>query len=219
MRPTPEYVLAKFTEFNNQFFEGKLPPLPIKVGMARGRFGSFSWRKKKGESLQCCLRISARFDLPEEECENTIIHEMIHYYILITGMGDSSAHGPHFKLIMDNINRISGRHITISYRPTEAEQKTDELARPNYICVTSLERGELGITVCAKTRIFTINASFKSSSAVRQVSWYWSSSPWFGRYPRVRIPKIYPLAREDFERAFADAIPCEIKGKVFRICR
>lgn len=217
MRPTLEYVQTKFDEFNKLYFEGRLQPVPIAISMARGRLGCFSWRRDQAGKLYCSLRISARFDLSENHLENIIIHEMIHYYLLASNADDKVPHGPNFQKIMAEINRKSGRNITISYKATETEHASGLISEPAYICVTNLEGGELGITVCAKTRVFSINRAFKEAPLVKKLNWYWSTSPWFGRFPRVRTPKIYPLSQEEFSREFVSATPCEVVGKMFRV--
>lgn len=56
-------------------------------------------------------------DLPEELVEDTILHEMIHYYIAFNQWRDTSTHGQLFRREMKRINEKGGRHISISYRP------------------------------------------------------------------------------------------------------
>ena len=56
-------------------------------------------------------------DLPEELVEDTILHEMIHYYIAFNHWSDTSTHGQLFRREMKRINEKGGRHISISYRP------------------------------------------------------------------------------------------------------
>ena len=69
---------------------------------------------EKEEHYDFRLRINTRIDLPEEEIEDTIIHEMIHYFIEVNKMEDSSAHGPLFLHMMNTINEKFGRHLTVS---------------------------------------------------------------------------------------------------------
>ena len=48
------------------------------------------------------LRINKRIDLPEQEIEDIIIHEMIHYHIAYNGIKDTSTHG---RVFMNKISR------------------------------------------------------------------------------------------------------------------
>ena len=84
MNITIPYVKQKFEEFNQQMFAGKLPMLPIRLSDAKTFLGVCTYKKRKGkdgklEKYDFTLRINTRIDLLEEEVEDTIIHEMIHY--------------------------------------------------------------------------------------------------------------------------------------------
>lgn len=74
------------------------------------------------------LRINTRFDLPEDLLQDTILHEMIHYYIAVNHLRDTSTHGQLFRREMKRINEQGNRHITISYRLTKLLQ-LKELSR------------------------------------------------------------------------------------------
>ena len=93
MIPTIPYIEAKFDEFNKLMFGGELKRIPIVLGSATRVVGAFSckvrrnfWGKKEYFDLK--LRFSKKFDLPENELEDVIIHEMIHYYIHFKNLKD-----------------------------------------------------------------------------------------------------------------------------------
>ena len=67
------------------------------------------------------LRINTRADLPEELVEDTILHEMIHYFIAVNQLHDTRTHGQIFRREMKRINEMGGRHISISYRPNSEQ--------------------------------------------------------------------------------------------------
>lgn len=127
MIPTIEYIQVRFDEFNVLFFNGSLPPLPIKLSNARSFLGKLCYKKQRrwlfGEyyNSNFVLRINTRMDLPQELVDDTILHEMIHYYIAVNQLRDARTHGPLFRREMKRINETGGRHISISYRPN-AEQ-------------------------------------------------------------------------------------------------
>lgn len=125
MIATIPYIEAKFDEFNKLIFGGELPRIPIALGSATRVVGAFSckvrrnfWGKKEYSDLK--LRFSKKFDLPENELEDVIIHEMIHYYIHFKNLKDKSAHGPLFKNLMNQINKNFSRKISIRYRGSSA---------------------------------------------------------------------------------------------------
>ncbi len=221
MRPSLDYVKLKFEEFNLLCFDGSLPPIPLRLSNARSSLGQFVHPARYPANLprgkgECYLRISVRFDLPEKEVEDTIIHEMIHYYIWYHRLKDTSAHGPVFRRIMEDINRRHGRNLSVSHRLQEEERQSDRHNRSNYIVVTRWQDGKLGITICAKTRLFDIHRALASHPQVIGMLWFWSRSPWFNRFPVSRSVKVYGLTEEEFAREFANATPCECDGKEFR---
>ena len=90
-----QYVRDKFYEYNELMFEGKLPPVPIKIGNSKGRLGTcfYTVLRRPGQKPVNAffhLRFSSAFDLPEEEWEDTIIHELIHYYLAFFEMNDKT---------------------------------------------------------------------------------------------------------------------------------
>ena len=98
MIATHEYVKDKFGEFNRLIFGGKLPLLPICMSNARTFLGACTFKRKRnwlGKTVlyDFKLKISTRFDLPEKELEDTIVHEMIHYYIAVNKLKDTSTNG------------------------------------------------------------------------------------------------------------------------------
>ena len=109
MKATVEYIEKKFEEFNRQMFAGKLPKLPIELSNAKTFLGQCAFKKRltvfgKVKLYDFRMRISTRFDLTEREIEDTIIHEMIHYYIGVNNLKDTSAHGQLFRQMMNSIN-------------------------------------------------------------------------------------------------------------------
>jgi len=129
MTPTIDYIQARFDEYNARFFGGTLPPIPIKLSNAKGFLGKVTFvRRKRGlfwgyRNENFTLRINARIDLPEELINDTVLHEMIHYYIAVNQWTDTSAHGQLFRREMARINADGQHHITISYHPSEEERK------------------------------------------------------------------------------------------------
>ena len=91
MIPTVGYLEERFDTFNAMCFGGALPRIPIKLSKARGFVGRLQyrvkrdWRRRVVGREDFVLRISTRFDLPEAEVEDTLIHEMIHLWIAWKG--------------------------------------------------------------------------------------------------------------------------------------
>ena len=102
MIATIDYLERKFDEFNHTIFEGRLKTLPLRLSSARTFLGQLRYRRKrrfwggwKYDNFQ--LVISTAKEMNEQLLEDTIIHEMIHYYILSNQLQDTSAHGKLFR--------------------------------------------------------------------------------------------------------------------------
>ena len=127
MIPTVSHIQSRFYEYNVRFFGGTLPPVPIKLSHARTFLGKLTFTKHRSWLFgptryeNFVLRINARIDLPEDLIEDTILHEMIHYYIAVNHLRDTSAHGRLFRHEMKRINAEGNRRITISYRFTKEQ--------------------------------------------------------------------------------------------------
>jgi len=204
MKATVEYVQRKFTEFNDLCFGGSLPAVPIRLSNAKTFMGKLAYKRRrtlfgKVEAYDYQLRINTRIDMSEAELEDTIIHEMIHYYILVNGIKDSSSHGKVFRSMMAQINSKHGRHITISHKLSEA-QKVEAAGAPrwNLIALVYFKDGRMGFKVLPKTQR-ALNIYKRSMSRVREVSkveFYWSKDTFFNNYPRSTALKVY-FATED----------------------
>ena len=81
MIPTQEYLEERFDTFNRMCFDGALPRIPIRLSRAHTFLGRLQykpvrdWRGRIVRKEDFVLRISTRFDLPEAEVEDTLIHE------------------------------------------------------------------------------------------------------------------------------------------------
>ncbi|MGN1236467.1 MAG: SprT-like domain-containing protein, partial [Bacteroidaceae bacterium] len=122
------FAEKKFDEFNRLIFGGGLPRVPIELCDVKSFFGECVCRKRRVSlgRIECYdyrLRFNRRADLPERDLEDVIIHEMIHYYIGINNLRDTSAHGPLFRSLMNKINERFGRHVTVSRKIAEADKE------------------------------------------------------------------------------------------------
>ena len=213
--PDLPFIQRTYDNFNSLCFEGALPPIPFRLTRARSFLGKVAYKVRRGifsgpKITDCCMRISTSFDLPEDEWEDVIIHEMIHYYILVNGIRDTSAHGVVFRKMMDDINSKYGRHITVRHRSCAAPRQ--EEYRANLLCVTQLQDGSWGITSCAKTRVSEIHRGLPKYYRLRSLEWYGSIDPFFNRYPRSIKPRIYKITRAELDEHLKDSTPLKCDG-------
>lgn len=200
MKATIPYVERKFKEFNQLCFAGKLPELPIELSDAKTFLGQcvYRGRKKKDGTIEYYdfrLRINTRIDLPEDIVEDTIIHEMIHYFIGLNHLEDVSSHGPVFQHLMNSINEKYGRHIMVKHKSTEEqiEEAIDKKARWHVVAVVTMKDGKTGIKVIPRIvqRITVYRRGMLHSPGVMSAEFYLSNDPFFNRYPNSAALNVY----------------------------
>ena len=192
MRATLEYIKQKFDEYNNLMFEGKLKPLPFKLSNAKSFLGAVFFQREKNPDdtwyyYGFVFKISTVMDLPEDVVEDTIIHEMIHYYIGIFQLNDTSAHGQIFRKMMNTINKQYGRHISISHKMTDGqrEEAYDKRRRWHVVAVLEFSDGRTGIKVLPRIlpRILNYYNVMGTDRRVTGIKLYMSDNIFFNRYP------------------------------------
>lgn len=213
MRPSSFFLIEKFNEYNRQFFNNELPAVPISYSRSRKKMGSTNYqRDEQGKPILSTLRItmSVYYDLSEEEYIDTLVHEMIHCYILVKGIKDTGKHGEEFQRIMREIN-AKGVKVSLNYTPS-AKDVSGALVRARYVFVVEWKDERTAIAVSAKTRLFEIWRAFEEASEVRSFRLYGSLDPWFGEYPAITKPKVFFVDREQLQQHLTGAVEMQKKG-------
>ena len=222
MKPSIAYLKQKFEEFNRLMFGGKLPMPPIELGRARTYLGTCMYQKqrrlfRKDKLCNFRMRFSTCFDLPEQEWEDTLIHEMIHYYIGVNQLKDTSSHGTLFKQMMAQINKQHGRHITISHKSTaeQREQNIDTRQRWHVVAVVKMQDGKTGVKVLPRVaqRIVRYFNLVGSNSRVASVSLYVCKDAYFNRFPCSSALNVVYADPEQVAQHLANAQPLKCNGK------
>ena len=192
MVPDIPFIQARFDRFNELIFSGKLPKIPVALSNAASYVGlcTFKTRRRlfgRTEHYDFKLRFSKRFDLPENEVEDTVIHEMIHYYIRLNNIKDTSAHGKVFRQMMEQINSTYGRHITVSHRTTKEQREAvlDKRPKLRYIAIVTFKDGRQGIKLLPhdERKVAAYHRVLMRSRQVSAIDYFEESDPWFNRFP------------------------------------
>ena len=199
MKPTVEYIQTHFDAYNRQFFGGQLPTLPIKLSHAKGFLGKVTFvRKRQGlfggyRNEDFVLRINVRIDLPEELVQDTILHEMIHYYIAVNQLRDSSTHGRLFRAEMARINEQGHRHITISHRLNEEQRAQARIHKVRAVAIVPFSDGKTGVKVVPKqeNHIRYWHRMAQRRFSIERIEWYLSDDPYFAQFPSSIALKIF----------------------------
>lgn len=205
-------------------FQGSLKPLPIRLSRARTFLGQLAYKRKrtflgKWRYSDFEFRISTLLDMPEKLLEDTIIHEMIHYYILSNQIRDTSAHGEVFRRMMNEINARYGRNVTVSHRRTSQEREADVQDRQHFVCAIRFTDGEWGMVIPAKTRLFYFWDALQRVPRIAEQKWYVSHNPYFNRFPRVQTLKTYRATQVELEELLKTAKPLVRQGDTIMIAK
>lgn len=200
MRADIPYVQQKFREFNRQMFDGRLPEPPVSITNAKTYLGVCAYRKHRKwhgrlEYSDFRIRISRRFDLPRDEIDDTIIHEMIHYYIGLFSPADMPGHSTLFRRMMADINERFGRHISVSHRltPDQQEQAIDNRPKRHIVAKVVLKDGRTGIKVipCMERHIRRYHRGMMASGKVSSIEFFQTTDPFFNSFPSSSAFTVY----------------------------
>lgn len=221
MRPTLQQVKEKFDYYNKLCFGGQLPTPPIRLNTRYGSMGFTKYREEKHPDgtvtyTDLSIEISVRQDLPEIEYIDTLVHEMIHYYIFVNNLKDSSPHGHLFRAKMKEITEKYGIRITIEFDPTDEELIRTVSDRYRYICVLDFDDERLGMAVVARGKVFELWDIMPRVPHVRNVRWFTSNRAIFERFPTIVSPAYIAIDADKLHHYLTGALELENTGSVIR---
>ena len=222
MIPTTEYIRKKFDEYNTQMFGGVLRPIPVRLSRARTYIGQIRYTRRRTlfgawRYSDFVFTISTRTDLPEREVEDTIIHEMIHYWIFSGNMRDDAPHGSLFRKKMAEINAMYNRNIAVSHKRTKEEMDNDTEKRQHLICVSRFRNGKTGVTIAAKSRLCMLWDAMPQFPDIWECRWVVSTDTFFNRFPRALTPKVYLVDNDELNRRLAGAKELVREGDCIKV--
>ncbi len=220
MRATLDYVIEKFDYYNRLCFEGALPRPELAINArysSLGRTCTFRQQEQDGTvSEHFRIEISNRMDLPEEEYIDTIVHEMIHYYIGYNHIQDTSPHGRVFLAKMKEITERYGIRISVYFSDDEESAIMREGNGWRYICVLEKEDGTCAVALVIRNKLFACWERTKQLPGVQSVRWYASNRAIFERFP-VRVePAFISLPANKLHHYLTGALELENTGTVIR---
>ncbi len=221
MRPTIEYLKTKFAEYNDRLFAGALPMPKFTLTTAKRRAGFTRYSVKKDSKgnktySNFLIGISVLYDLSEEEFVDTLVHEMIHYYIAYHHIEDTSTHGVEYCRIMNRIVKEHGVKVSLSFAPSEEELATNLRPSWHYLCLFRNTKGQKCLAVVARTRLFLLWHAFDVCSQAGNCQWYASSDSFFDKFRKSITPKYYIVDDLDVESHLENAYYLVHEGHVIR---
>lgn len=221
MRPTLQYIKNRFEYYNKLCFGGALPQPPIRLNTRYGSLGLTNFRTVAGRDgkvhyTNLSIEISVRRDLPEEEYTDTLLHEMIHYWIMVNDLMDDSPHGTIFRQKMQEITRRYGLKITIDFDPGDEALVSTRAGRWRYVAVVELNDGQTGFAVVARGKLFELWATMPLLPDVKEVKWYASDRAIFEKFPTFVSPKLMMIEANKINHYLTGAVELENEGRIIK---
>lgn len=224
MKVDTAFLQDRYNKFNNEIFESKLPTISLAICHTRGKLGYFSYKslfdRTNGDkhTLDLSIRLSSCFDLPEEEWEDVLIHEMIHFFLHVAGIKDTSPHGKYFKKVMNEINQRFGRHIVISSRKKMISNERPH--RKNHLfAVIHFKDGTIGLKVLTHTqsKLIAYHRALCNAPKVDSLSYYCSNNVFFDAFPHSISLRYHPITEEEIAPHIKSARMVIFDGLQFRV--
>ncbi len=201
MELTARYLKERFKELNETYFDSELPMPLLAVSKARTRMGTFSFRKVKGgffgreKKVDFAIRISEYFRQTEEEIDDTLLHEMIHYKIAYKNMKDSSPHGHLFHQEMERLNAL-GRHITVTVAQTAALVVRQQVHKLRLVLAMESVDKTYYLSVINPAYKNYVERQLNSLPTITRHQWVVTTDPYFNDFPQARSLRARRVTKE-----------------------
>jgi hypothetical protein len=109
-------MVKTFWECNKKYFNNSLPTPIFETVNRFDVIGKFECHKNKKSDKKPIrnqiIKMTDCYDFDEKEFIDTMVHEMIHYYIAWNRIKDNGQHGKKFMQIANEMNEKYGLNIT-----------------------------------------------------------------------------------------------------------
>ena len=211
MKPTLQYISRQFAEFNDAYFNGELPQPAFALGKARTVLGQFSCRRSRTWLLRrprlsgCTIKMSTYYDLAERECQNVLLHEMIHYYIAYKGIRDTSPHGRVFRSMMERLNAAHGWDIRVRTDTSRWAKAEATGPKARLVLALAMADGRCYLSVVNRKYCAAIEREVLRNKAIASHRWMLTADESFSDYPTVRTLRARRVSRETYLKATGGA--------------
>lgn len=182
---TIPYIKEKFIYWNREAFNNELPVPTFELMTSKRTLGQYSYNRVLGETIHK-IRISDYYDSLEKRINETIVHEMIHFYIKYKGIKDTSSHGPIWKRMARELSQKFDLNITrLSNAMGEISEATKEKKLKNgkkyeYVLLFKTTADKYGAAVVPPQKLYFFIKNFKNWNMVQQINCVYA--PWAETY-------------------------------------
>ena len=107
-------ILRYFHKYNNEYFNGMLPPPEVKTISSLKIIGRFEYDyDSECPMYNQVIKITNAYDLTMKQFRDVLVHEMMHYYLAYVGIDVRCDHGEDFNRVSAIYNHRYGLNITV----------------------------------------------------------------------------------------------------------
>lgn len=190
MRVTVDHLTQLFKAFNQMYFDDRLPLPRLMLSNSKTCLGSMRCRRRRTlfrtENYDFTIRLTTFYDMDEGEAQNILLHEMIHLYIACNNLTDSAPHGRIFRRLMHELNRKSGRNITVSTSTKNWKRSTPRTrSKKNILALVTCDDKHF-LSVVHSKYVQQLNQRLQQQSPIKQYCWFATDDEFFDDFPVVR---------------------------------
>lgn len=206
MELTVKILREWFTRFNAEYFGGKLPEPRLLVSSARTQLGQFSCRRvRKGwlrgyTTTGYTIKVSDYYDMEERDYQQTLLHEMLHFYIAYTGRRDTSAHGQLFRQLAAQLNEAGGWHITATSRTEQYAVRRQQADAQYLLSLIQTTDGHHYLSVVNPSYRRYIERQAARSPQVQSLHFVVSTAPQYATWPKTRSLRGRRISAEEYRK-------------------
>ncbi len=206
MELTAKILRDWFVQFNADYFDAQLPLPQLTVGKARTQLGQFRCRKvRKGlfsayKLTDFSIKVSEYYQLSERDYQQTLLHEMIHYYIAYKGVKDSSPHGRLFRQMAQYINEQGGWHITISERRSNLTIRDENVRRQSLLLLLSTKAQRYYLSVVNPNYRNYLAKQAERSPEIVEYHFVVSTDSQYASWPQCRSLRGRHITLEEYQK-------------------
>ncbi len=219
MTLTVDQLRIWFRQFNADYFDDGLPVPRLALSKARTRLGTMSCKCRRGMLLykysDFTIRVSTYYDCTEREYQETLLHEMIHYYIIYNRIHDTSSHGPAFRRIMQQLNSKYGWNITVSSSMRGHKLSDPQSARKvcTYVVLAIVTKdGGRMLSVVNPRSASEVDLRARMVPEIVDHRWYMTQDDYFRKFPKVRTLRAVRVSSDIYKEKTAAMQPLILKN-------
>ena len=179
-------IKKEFKVWNKKAFKNELPEPSFELMNTKRLLGQFCPRMIGDNCYGYKIRISTFYDRPYNDFIDTLVHEMLHYYIRYKDINDTSSHGRVWKSMAADLNKKFGLNIKRTgscgkISEDILEKKAKGKTKYEYAFICKLKDGRYGAAVLPVNKLTYYTNRLRQSKVIESMRIV--SAPWNETYP------------------------------------